>query len=417
MVVFMQAQLPRAFLLIWFGQFVSLLGSGLTDFALGVWIYQRTGSPTQYALSVICLAFPRIFLAPLAGAVVDKHDRRRVMLISDLAAGMLTLAVAALLWLERLEVWHIYLAIAVGSCCNAFQRPAYAAYVGSLLPPAQLGRANGLVSLAQATSSLAAPLLAGVLVSSLGLPVVLLLDMLSFAVAVLALVLARQVTSLPVSEPQASESLWQDMRAGWVYLRTNKAVFALFAFMAAAGFFGITTEVLITPYVLSFAGPGELGLVVAASGAGLLAGGTLLSLWGGPQRLLHGVLAFEFVIGLCTLLIGLNRAPLLLAIIVFIYFAAVALGDGCSRTLIQQIVEPAYQGRMFALRDALSLLSLSGGLLLLAPLAEYVLEPALQSSTPGSGIGLVFVLAGLANGLLALAAPFWPALHRLRSNN
>jgi MFS family permease len=188
----------------------------------------------------------------------------------------------------------------------------------------------------------------------------------------------------------------------------------LFIFMAATGFLGITTEVLLTPYLLSFTSSANLGLVMAASGAGLLAGGLVMSFWGASTRLLYGVLGFELLISLCTIGIGLSRLPWLLAVLVFVYFMAVALSDSCSRTLLMQGVEPAYQGRIFALRDALNLLSLSGGLLLTAPLAEFVLEP-LFGDAPGSGIGLVFLVAGIANSLLVLLALAWKPLWQIET--
>src|SRR5690349_2845324 len=111
------------FLVVWFGQFVSLLGSGLTEFAVGVWVYQQTGSATQFALTFLFVTLPRILLSPFAGALIDRWDRRSTMLLSDLGAGLTTVALAGLFWMGALAVWHVYLFAALGSLCSTFQRP------------------------------------------------------------------------------------------------------------------------------------------------------------------------------------------------------------------------------------------------------------------------------------------------------
>jgi MFS family permease len=111
------------FALVWFGQLVSLTGSGLTEFALGVWVFQRTGSPVQFALTVLFVSLPRILLSPLAGTLVDRWDRRLAMLLSDLGSGLCTLAVALLLFANRLQIGHVYLLVAISSAFGTFQRP------------------------------------------------------------------------------------------------------------------------------------------------------------------------------------------------------------------------------------------------------------------------------------------------------
>jgi MFS family permease len=179
------------FALVWFGQLVSLTGSGLTEFALGVWVFQRTGSPVQFALTVLFVSLPRILLSPLAGTLVDRWDRRLAMLLSDLGSGLCTLAVALLLFANRLQVGHIYLLVAISSAFGTFQRPAYAAATTLLVPPQQYGRANGMVGLARSISSLVAPALAGFIVVTAGLPSVLLIDFATFLFAVLTLMVVR----------------------------------------------------------------------------------------------------------------------------------------------------------------------------------------------------------------------------------
>ena len=136
----------RNFSIIWFGQLVSKLGSGLTGFALGVWMFQNTGSVTRYALIVMCAALPAPLLSPVAGALVDRWDRRRTMILSDTIAAVSTLVIALLLTAGGLEIWHIYLLTTVNAASSAFQVPAFSASTTLLVPKRHLVRAGGMVS-------------------------------------------------------------------------------------------------------------------------------------------------------------------------------------------------------------------------------------------------------------------------------
>src|SRR5690606_37067854 len=124
----------RTFLLVWFGQMISLIGSGLTTFGLGVWVYERTGTVSTFAVIAIAAILPAIVISPFAGAIVDRYDRRKVMIISDTCAGLSTVVVALLLFTDNLQIWHIYLSSMVNSATYAFQSPAYSASTTLLVP-------------------------------------------------------------------------------------------------------------------------------------------------------------------------------------------------------------------------------------------------------------------------------------------
>ena len=162
------------------GQAVSILGTGLTGFALGVWVFQRTGSATQFALVALALLLPVVLLLPVAGALVDRWDRRWAMIVGDAGSGLCSLGLAALVWSGRLEVWHIWLLCAGSSAFSALQYPAFTAASTLLVPRRHLGRAAGLTQLAIAAAQILAPLLAGALLGRIGLRGVLLVDVLTF---------------------------------------------------------------------------------------------------------------------------------------------------------------------------------------------------------------------------------------------
>jgi DHA3 family macrolide efflux protein-like MFS transporter len=424
-----QNQVITVFLIVWFGQLISLTGSGLTSFALGVWVYQRTGSVTQFAMTVLFLALPRIVLSPLAGTLVDKWDRRWIMILSDSGSGLTTLLAAGLLFMDQLQIWHVYIFVALGSAFSAFQSPAYIASTALLVPKAQFGRANGLVQIGGSIASLVSPLLAGYLMVVSGIGLVLLIDVATFLFAVGTLMLVRfpEIPGSPKSVEEV-DSLWQQALLGWRHITKRRGLLALLLIYAATSFLGITTEVLLTPYVLSFGNPEQLGGIVSATGAGLLVGGLVMTTWGGPSRKINGIIGFEMMVGVCTLLIGWWMNALAVGALVFAYFVFIALSDACSLSLWQTKVAPDFQGRVFALRQMISLSALPLGLAITAPLAEYVFEPMLSVNGalagnlgrligvgPGRGIGLIFILTGVFNCVVLLMGALNPRVWRIEN--
>src|SRR5512138_1546391 len=161
---------------IWFGQTISLLGSGLTGFALGVWVYQTTGKVTSYALVALFTVIVTLLLSPVSGALVDRWNYRLMMLVSDAASALTTLVIAGLFYTGKLELWHIYVSVALNAGFATFQQPAYTALISRLVPAEQLGRASGMVQMGLAVSDVFAPLLAGMLLVQIKLSGVFLID-------------------------------------------------------------------------------------------------------------------------------------------------------------------------------------------------------------------------------------------------
>ncbi|MCJ7735328.1 MAG: MFS transporter, partial [Anaerolineales bacterium] len=179
------------FTVTWLGQVISLVGSGLTSFALGVWVFRSTGSATLFAFIGLFAVLPKVLVSPFAGALVDRWDRRAVMILADTGAGLSTLFIATILIFDRMELWHIYLSTAASSLFGAFQWPAYTAAVSLLVPEEHLGRANGMNQFGRAAAEIFAPLLAGILMLTIQLEGVILIDVGTFIFAMLTLLLVR----------------------------------------------------------------------------------------------------------------------------------------------------------------------------------------------------------------------------------
>jgi DHA3 family macrolide efflux protein-like MFS transporter len=227
----------RVFIIIWLGQLVSLVGSGLTSFALGLWVYQHTGSVTQFALIGLFTMLPSVALSPLAGALADRWDRRWVMILSDTGAGLSTLMMALLFFAGRIKVWHIYLAAGASAAFAAFQWPAYSAATTLLVSKENLGRANGMVQFGRAASEILAPVLAGVLVLTIQVRGVLLIDFATFLFAITTLLMVRFPRPEITAAGQASKgSLWREAAYGWTYIAARPGLLGLLIFFAAVNF-------------------------------------------------------------------------------------------------------------------------------------------------------------------------------------
>jgi MFS transporter, DHA3 family, macrolide efflux protein len=415
------------FLTIWSGQVVSNLGSNLTGFAIGVWVYQQTGSATKYALIALVTTLPGMLLGPIAGALVDRWDRRWAMILSDLGAGCMTLILAALIWLGRLELWHIYLLLSLSSVFATLQWPAFTAATTLLVPREQLGRASGLTQTGNGIAEILAPALAGTLVVTIGLDGVVLIDVVTFLVAVSTLLVVR-VPRPPVSaEGSAARGhLLREAAAGWTYIRLRTGLLTLLVLLAATNFCMGVMQVLVTPMVLAFSSAAVLGRVLSIAGLGMLAGSVLMSIWGGPRRRVAGILVLLLIQGLSLMVGGLRPSAVLIAVAGFVFLFATPLLLGTSQVLWQSKVPPDLQGRVFAMRRMVAWSTLPLAYLVAGPLADRVFEPLLAPDGAlagilgpwigvgdGRGIGLLYILLGTLVVLTVAVAARFPRLRRL----
>jgi MFS family permease len=419
----------RVFGIVWLGQMVSVIGSGLTSFALGVWVFQRTGSATQFALIGLCAVIPRVVLAPLAGVIVDRWDRRRLMILADAGAALSTLALAVLLARGRLALGYIYLVSAINAALTTIQWPAYAAATTLLVPERELGRANGMIQFGRAAGEILAPTLAGVLIPVIGLEGVIVIDCVTFGAAVATLALVRFPGHPRPDEPIQIRTLGQELAFGWRYIVARRGLKGLLALTAAVDFLWGGVGALITPMILGFANSKELGVILSVAGVGLLTGGLAMTAWGGPKRRILGVLGFEFLSGLCFILMGLRPAVWTTALGAFGAHLTIAVVFGCNQAIWQSKVAPEAQGRVFATQAALERSAAPLAYLLAGPLADRVFNPLLAAGPSagglgavigvgvGRGIGLMFLLMGVIKMGLTTAGALSPAIRRVEEES
>lgn len=402
----------RTFLIIAIGQLISLMGSGLTGYALGFWIYAETGSATPFALVALFSTLPRILLAPLAGVAADRFNRRRIMLLADSADALITLGAAALLLSGRLEIWHIYVIAGTSAIFGAFQQPAYQASITMLVAKQDLARASGIQQMGHALEMLLTPVLAGALFGLVGLNGIILIDLATYTFAVGALLLVH-IPQPAVTAPEAGTpkvSLWQSLTFGWTYLRQRPGLFGLLWYFAAVNFFLSITGVLSTPLVLGFATPAAAGLVGSLGGVAMLVSSIIMGSWGGPkERRVPWLIAFIGISALGYFFTGLLPSVLLVSLgrVWLLFF--IPWASALSQATFQSKVAPEVQGRVFATRSMISQSITPLAQALAGPLADGIFSPLLLPGGAlaatwvgqligvgaGRGIGLMFVLAGM----------------------
>jgi MFS transporter, DHA3 family, macrolide efflux protein len=412
-----------AFATVWFGQVVSSIGSGLSGFALGVWTLQSSGgSVTPFALVAFFTATPAFLLSPIVGALVDRWDRRWVMIVADCGAGLCTLALASLLWAGRLEIWHIYLFGGLSSALNTVQWPAFSAATTLLVPKRHLGRASGMVQSAQALSQIVAPGLAGTLVAAIGPANVMLIDFASFVVAMVTLLAVRIPRPEASVEGSRRSSLLREAWWGWRFIQDRPGLLGILILFACTNFSMSMIQVLLPPLVLGFTTPRVLGAVLSVAGLGMLAGSVLMGVWGGPRRRMNGIYATLAIQGVILCLGGLRPDAVLIASAAFAFLFLMPILIGCSQAIWQVKVPPDLQGRVFSVRRMIAISTLPLAALLAGPLTDRVFEPMMAPGGllagsigrvlgvgEGRGIGLLFVMLGVL--VLIAVAVAWRSSH------
>ncbi|MBI2331910.1 MAG: MFS transporter, partial [Chloroflexi bacterium] len=343
----------KTFFTIWGGQLISLLGSGLTQFALGVWIYDQTKQATPFAITVLLGAIPRTLLLPIAGSVADRINRRAIMIAADTLSAVLTLFIFILLGTGSLQLWHIYIISVLSSVLSAFQEPAYTASISMIVPKEKLGSANGMVQMGQAITTVLTPVMAGALFVFIGFNGIIMIDFVTFFFAVGALLLVR--IPQPERAPEHKDkNVWQDMAFGWHYLRERKGLFGLLLYYAMVNFLLNWSAVLLIPMVLSRFTADVLGLIQTVMGVGMLAGSIIMSAWGGAKRRIPAAIGF-IILGVTGFVIaGLQPNPWVIGAGIFLLMFSVPLASGNSQVVFQTKVARDIQGRVFSVRSAIS---------------------------------------------------------------
>lgn len=415
------------------GQCLSILGTSMTRFALTIWAWKATGSATSLALVGLFSWGPEILLSPIAGALVDRWNRKLTMMFSDMAAGVTTLITLLLYATGHLQIWHLCALGVFTGCFSSFQFPAFSAGVTLMVPKEQYARASGITSFVDSAAMILAPLLAAMLLPFIGANGIMIIDLvtLTLAVSVLFFILIPPAPPHP-DAATASGSFFSDCILGFQYILARPGLLGLqltFFGLNLSSSFGMT---VMTPMILSRSGDNSilLGQVQSIGAIGSLVGALLLGVWGGPRRKVYGVLGGLLAGDLFGfLLLGFGRGFWLWAAGMFVFEFFMPMLNGSNQAIWQSKIPPALQGRVFSVRRLIAQVSGPLAMALAGPMADHLFEPAMMNGGSlahlfgplvgtgrGSGMALMIVLAGLLGGAWATCAYLVPAIRNVEDN-
>jgi len=419
----------HSFLLLWGSQTVSQLGTAMTDYAVIIWVYSRRGTASSVTLLTVCTFLPTIFFRFLAGSVVDRQNKKNMMLIADLLAACGTLAVFVLHSTEVLQIWHLYVISFLLSLMNAFQEPASFVAVSLLVPKEHYARAGGLQGFGGAAVSILAPALGALLLACGGLDLVLIVDLLTFAVAFLVLFLIR----IPEEKRQATEHepFSKTCLDGVRYLKEHAAILRITLFLAVINFLAkLGNDGMLSPFILGRTGNNHtvLGMVESFTALGILSGSLLATLMKPAKNRIVLIFVTSGLVFSGNIIQSLTQQPWLWCAAAFASYLLAAVMNVNLDTLMREKVPPEMQGRVFSAKSTLQNFTIPLALLLGGVLADTVLEPFMMTDSPaqqvlsglfgtgkGSGVGLMFFMIGIAGMLISftrLREPVYRELDR-----
>ena len=389
------------FTVLWSGQFVSSIGSGLTAFGLATYLFQRTNSATAVAIVTLCAFLPPVVLAPFAGMLADRHDRRLLMIAAD---GLSILGLAYVCFAVTIgdpSPWQIYAGVAFSALFSSLLDPAYRASVTDLLDEDQYARASGMVQLAGSAKYLVSPVVAGFLYPWCGVGGILLIDMSTFALTVATtLAVRRRVGRGPVArEPSARWTT--EFSDGLRALRAGPGVLMVVVVLAVGTFCVGFLETLFPPMMLSFSTPETLGVIMAVAATGMLVGSLVLSTVKVTTRYFRELLIGLGLAGVFIVGVGATANVFVIGAAGFCFFACLPFVNTPAEVLIRTAIPNESQGRAWGLVSLLSNLGYLVAYASAGPLADGVFTPLFGHLGPGRGIGVLIMTVG---ALLTLAA-------------
>ncbi|MEO3853265.1 MFS transporter [Acrocarpospora sp. B8E8] len=382
----------RRFLAVALGQMICLVGSTLTEFALPLWVYLQNRSMTQLAILQVLAVIPGILVAPLAGALVDRSSRRTIMIAGNTAALAVQAAAAALIWTSTFQVWHLYALLPALSIALTCQRLAFTSAVPQLVPKRYLGHANGVAQMTLGVAQFIAPLAAVGLMSVVGLKGILIIDVAGHLATLIVLALIAFPATMA---HRRREPVGREIAEGFRMSIGNRSFRAMVIFFALLSLGLSPVFLMYSPLVLEFGTLADAGAIALAAGAGAVAGGLTMGLWGGPaRRRMRGMLLTTLLIAVSCLLVGLTEALPVIGIGAFGVSFGLALVNGVYTTIIQTKVPQRFHGRVFALNQMVAWSTIPIGVGVIAPLGTRLL----------GDIGVMYLVFGAFIAIVAAGA-------------
>lgn len=412
----------KTFLVLWSTQSLSQLGSAMTNFALTLWLYQKTGSALQTALLSVCSYAPYVLMSIFAGALSDRWDKKKIMLFSDTFAACATIAVLVLLKTDLLQPLHLYLLNAVSGLMNTIQQPASDVAMTLITPKEEYQRTSGLRSLSQSFVTILHPMLATALFAAAGMELVIFVDLFTFMIAFLSLFFFVKLPKINVRAAKTggesgNESLLSSSKAGLRYLIKNPMILYLILFLAGVNLVASTFDVTLPAYVLPRENGGEavLGAVTSCAGIATLIGSLIVTVLPKPKdriRVITNTMLFSLTVE--NFLLAFTRVPALWCIGQLLGWLVVPAMNANLDVILRTTIPVDMQGRVYSCRNTLQFFTIPVGFLLGGWLVDRVWEPMMSDihanhwlaclfgNGKGSGAAVMMFVIGLAGAVICI---------------
>jgi DHA3 family macrolide efflux protein-like MFS transporter len=386
------------FFAIWTGQLFSLLGSSLVQFALVWYLTKTTGSAAVLAGATIAAILPEIILGPFVGALVDRWNRRMIMILADAMIALCTAVLVLLFYLNQVEVWQIYVLVFMRSLGSAFHWPAMQASTSLLVPEQHLARVAGINQAVRGIIAVAAPPLGALLMDLLPMYSVLMVDIVTAFFAILPLLFVsipqpKGTTTIPLTSPV---QLWHEVLEGIRFMRNWPGAIALMFIATFINFLLAPSDTLLPLLVKDHfnGGAWQLSFVASSMGVGFVIGGLTLGVWGGFKRKIVTSLTGVCGIGVGVVIMGLAPSSMLWVAILGAAFLGimVPIANGPLHALLQAKVPHEMQGRIFTLISSLAMATMPLSMLIAAPIADQI------------GVQAWYLIGGVATLLVGIGS-------------
>lgn len=407
----------KNFLILWSTQSLSQLGSSMTSFALTLWLYEKTGSALQTALLSICTYAPYVMMSIFAGALSDRWNKKKVMLICDTLAICCTLVIFALLKKNLLLPWHLYLLNALNGLMNTVQQPAGDVAMTLIIQKKHYQKTSGMRSFSQSLVTILNPIFATALFSLFGMDAVIAVDFGTFVIAFLALLMFVEIPHIHKNYEEKKEPLLESVKEGIVFLKENSLILTLILFLAGVNLVASAFNAVLPAYILSSPNGGkvELGLVTSTAGVATLVGSVLVTFMKKPKNRIR-VIYITMLISLGTenFLLAFARTPVLWCLGQLIGWILVPVMSANLDVILRSSIPVEMQGRVYSCRNTLQFFTIPVGLFLGGFMVDKICEP-IMAKTPsweilsllfgvgkGSGAAMVMFVLGIAGTVICL---------------
>ncbi len=419
----------KSFMIIWIGELISSIGSGMTAFAVSIYVYQLTGSATLVSIAALLAYLPTILLSPVGGILADRYDRRLMMIIGDSFSAVGLLFIFISIQTDHAGVLPVFIGITISSIFVALLEPAYRATVTDLLSEKEYARASGLVQIAANSKYLVSPFLAGLILSVTDIRAILIIDMATFFVTVFTIAAVRK--SIQVVKPNRDNfNFFREFKEGIGSITSDKGVSSLVMLLAFVCFFVGFIQTLMTPMILAFADVRTLGTMESVSAVGMLIGNVIIGILNIKKNHSKILMISLMAVGVFMALIGTATKIWLIVVFCILFFTALPFVNTCADVLIRTRISNDVQGRAWGMISILTQIGFVAAYAVCGALADYVFEPMLMEdgilagtlgriigTGEGRGIGLMLIIAGSVMVVFAFIFGFTKSIREMERSD